>query len=363
MRHARISRVGMVTLVGLLVLSVGVILSSQVCMAATPILSIDFSGTETQVTGAPGDDTPLQAGYVGWAGPYGGGPGLNYNETRNFVADFGVGGSVNVTVISDGLFFRDYPAIVSGSFVGQSALLSDSILRNQPGSIFLSFSSLTDGVYAMTSFHHNTFGLDTFVPFDIILTDGLVTNQTLFSGLDSTNGTSPSTVTMANYTFTVVNGSAVTLEFAGQAHPHEHMAINGFQLQRTSLPPDCSKAQAFPTVLWSPNHQFVPVAVMGVTNPEGDAVTITVTGVTQNEPVNAKGDGNTSPDAVIEAGAALVRAERSGSGKGRLYHISFKADDGKGGTCTSSVTVSVPHSLQEGLTVIDNGQRYDSTAR
>jgi hypothetical protein len=129
----------------------------------------------------------------------------------------------------------------------------------------------------------------------------------------------------------------------------------------TNAPPVCTAAQAFPSVLWSPNHQFVPTIVMGVTDPDGDAVTITVTGVTQDEPVNAKGDGNTSPDAVIEAGAASVRAERSGKGNGRVYEVSFKAEDGTGGSCTGKVTVGVPHSMQVGLTAIDDGLRYDST--
>jgi hypothetical protein len=129
----------------------------------------------------------------------------------------------------------------------------------------------------------------------------------------------------------------------------------------TNVSPVCSAAQPFPAVLGSPNHQFVPVVVMGVTDPDGDAVTITVTGVTQDEPVNAKGDVNTSPDAVIEAGAALVRAERSGKGNGRVYQISFRAEDGKGGVCTGAVTVGVPHSMQVGLTAIDDGQVYDST--
>lgn len=130
---------------------------------------------------------------------------------------------------------------------------------------------------------------------------------------------------------------------------------------RIQRDPVCSAAQAFPAVLWSPNHQFVPIIVMGVTDPDGDAVTITVTGVTQDEPVNAKGDGNTSPDAVIEAGAALVRAERSGKGNGRVYQVSFKAKDGKGGSCTGAVTVGVPHSLGKGLAATDDGQVYDST--
>src|SRR4029078_7717715 len=120
--------------------------------------------------------------------------------------------------------------------------------------------------------------------------------------------------------------------------------------------------QANPAALWSPNHQFVPIAITGVTDPSGHAVAITVTGVTQDEPVNGKGD-NTSPDAVIQAGSASVRAERSGNGNGRVYQLSFKADDGQGGVCTGAVKVSVPHSMGKGATAIDDGQAYDSTVR
>jgi hypothetical protein len=101
--------------------------------------------------------------------------------------------------------------------------------------------------------------------------------------------------------------------------------------------------------------------VKGVTDPDGNAVTITITGVTQDEPVNGKGDGNTSPDAVIQDGAASVRAERSGTGNGRVYHISFTADDGKGDSCTGVVRVGVPHSQGKGVTAIDDGPICDST--
>ena len=54
-------------------------------------------------------------------------------------------------------------------------------------------------------------------------------------------------------------------------------------------------------------------------DPEDHGVTVTVTGVTQDEPINGSGDGDTSPDAVLQGGAALVRAERSGNGTGRVY--------------------------------------------
>jgi hypothetical protein len=62
-----------------------------------------------------------------------------------------------------------------------------------------------------------------------------------------------------------------------------------------------------------------------------------------------------------QAGSAPVRAERLNTGNGRVYQVSFRADDGQGGSCTGVVTVSVPHSLKNGATAIDDGPAYDST--
>ena len=95
-------------------------------------------------------------------------------------------------------------------------------------------------------------------------------------------------------------------------------------------PPVCSAAQANPAALWSPNHQFVPIAMTGVTDPDGNAVTITVTGVTQDEPVNAKGDGNTSPGCG-DPGRCRIGASRTiGERQRPRLSISFKADNGQG---------------------------------
>lgn len=107
--------------------------------------------------------------------------------------------------------------------------------------------------------------------------------------------------------------------------------------------PDCTRARAVPGRIWPPNHNLVPVIVRGVTDPDGDPVAIAVTGVTQDEPLNEKGDGNTCPDAVIADGQAQVRTERSGTGNGRVYAIHFLASDGRGGSCDGSVLVCVPH--------------------
>jgi hypothetical protein len=202
---------------------------------ADSVLLIDFGADATELDG-PATPGPVQQGYIEWSGPYVGNPGLNYNETRSFQSDFGIGNVVDVTVMSDGLFFRDYESLIGGPFLDLSALLSDSILRNQPGSIYLSFSNLRNGEYSMTSFHHDTRFGATFVPFDIILTDSFLTNQIVFSGLDTTGGISPSTITMPNYTFNVRGRDTVIVEFSSQAQLARHMSINGFQLERVGPP-------------------------------------------------------------------------------------------------------------------------------
>ena len=130
-----------------------------------------------------------------------------------------------------------------------------------------------------------------------------------------------------------------------------------------NLPPDCSAAAASPTVLWPPNRQFVNVSVAGVTDPDGDPVAITVTGITQDKPLNDGGQGNTCPDATgVGTATASLRAEREGTGDdGRVYHVSFAADDGRGGRCTGTVTVCVPYDHGQGRVCVDQGPLFDST--
>jgi len=125
-------------------------------------------------------------------------------------------------------------------------------------------------------------------------------------------------------------------------------------------PPVCDRAAANPAFVWPPNHKMVPVAVLGVTDPDGDAVAVTVTSITQDEPVNGLGDGDTGPDAVIETGRAQLRAERDGGLNGRVYEIHFTADDGRLGQCSGTVRVCVPHD-QHQASCTDDGQTYDST--
>ena len=126
-------------------------------------------------------------------------------------------------------------------------------------------------------------------------------------------------------------------------------------------PPDCTQAGPTISSIWPANHKLVDVGVFGVTDPDGDEVTLTVTGITQDEPVNGLGDGDMSPDGFgIGFDKAELRAERSGTGNGRVYAVSFSADDGNGGICTGSVNVRVPRDRKKRSAAVDDGQNYNS---
>jgi hypothetical protein len=125
-------------------------------------------------------------------------------------------------------------------------------------------------------------------------------------------------------------------------------------------PPDCSEAYASPDTLWPPNHKFVAIQVLGVSDPDGGPVSIIFNSIFQDEPVNGSGDGNTSPDGRgIDTDTAEVRAEREGPGNGRVYHISFTASDVCGDTCSGEIVVGVPHDKKD--VPVDDRPLYDST--
>jgi hypothetical protein len=126
-------------------------------------------------------------------------------------------------------------------------------------------------------------------------------------------------------------------------------------------PPTCDEASPSTMVIWPPNHKFVDVQVLGVSDPDGDPITITIDSIYQDEEVDERGDGKFAPDGSgIGTSTAEVRAERYGRGNGRVYHISFSAVDTRGGACTGTVMVSVPHD-QSGAPAVDEGPLYDST--
>ena len=188
--------------------------------------------------------------------------------------------------------------------------------------------------------------------------DPLTFVWTQVEGFSSVTLSNPSA---ANPTFTAPFGGD-TLEFqliVNDGELNSNPDVVNITVLAINDPLACGLAQASPDRLWPPNHKMVPVEIVGVTDPDNEQVTITVTGVTQDEPVNNTGDGDTSPDAVIQGDTVLLRAERAGDGNGRVYQVTFTADNGIGGTCSGTVTVCVPHD-RKATGCVDDGQFYDS---
>jgi hypothetical protein len=121
---------------------------------------------------------------------------------------------------------------------------------------------------------------------------------------------------------------------AGAAYIFSSSATNG---------PVIVSASASPNRLFPPNHKFVPVTVSVTT--QGNAVSCKITSVSSNQPINGRGDGNTSPDWIITGDlTVLIRAERAGNIKtDRIYTITVVCTDTFGNTATTTVHVTVPH--------------------
>lgn len=148
---------------------------------------------------------------------------------------------------------------------------------------------------------------------------------------------------------------------AYRASDHDPVIV-GLNLTLPNTAPFCGDAYASVGELWPPNGGFVAINVLGVTDADGDAVSITIDSIYQDEPVLGPGSGNTSPDGMgVGTDTAYVRAERMGSGDGRFYHIFFTASDGNGGSCSGEVLVIVPRNRGIRNVPVDGGALYDST--
>lgn len=105
-----------------------------------------------------------------------------------------------------------------------------------------------------------------------------------------------------------------------------------------------------PSRLWAPNHKMKTVqAILDIQDCD-PLTTVELVSVTSNEPDNGLGDGDTAHDI---SGAMLgtddrtvqVRAERSGTGSGRVYTFVYRVTDSSGNFTESTATVTVPHDM------------------
>jgi hypothetical protein len=105
-----------------------------------------------------------------------------------------------------------------------------------------------------------------------------------------------------------------------------------------------------PTELWPPNHTMRNIhATITVTDVCDATPTVRLVSITSDEPDEGLGDGDFAGD--IQGVAAgtddrdfSLRSERSGGGDGRVYTVTYEAEDDHGNVATVQATVTVPKS-------------------
>ncbi len=105
-----------------------------------------------------------------------------------------------------------------------------------------------------------------------------------------------------------------------------------------------------PDTLWPANHKYVEVQVsVDLVEDNFDPnPLVTLVSVTSNEPDDGLGDGDTPVDIVIVDDFSFkLRAERSGTGEGRIYTITYQVTDACGNSTEATATVTVPHDKGE----------------
>jgi hypothetical protein len=134
----------------------------------------------------------------------------------------------------------------------------------------------------------------------------------------------------------------VNSEFAVQASDHDPLVATACaDVTAPSL-----SVSASPSVLLPPNHKYVTVTVTAtVTDSVDPSPAVTFVSATSSEPDDAPGgaDGSTTDDVVIVNGTTFkLRAERSETGSGRVYTLTYRATDVCGNSTTRSALVRVP---------------------
>jgi hypothetical protein len=139
---------------------------------------------------------------------------------------------------------------------------------------------------------------------------------------------------------------SVSETFVDVAGNETTATVAPINIDRTAPTLTCS---VDPSVLWPPNHKLVPVMTqIAVADALSGPGRFALVSVVSSEPDNGLRDGDTSGDIQAwtvgaPATAGLLRAERSGSGPGRIYTLTYSGEDLAGNAATCTVTVTVPH--------------------
>ncbi|WP_079913118.1 alginate lyase family protein [Paenibacillus sp. 32352] len=138
------------------------------------------------------------------------------------------------------------------------------------------------------------------------------------------------------------------LEFRSLDYAGNEEQVRSVNLRIDKTPPVID-VKLDKTTLWPANHKMITVnATIASNDPMSGIASIVLTSITSSEKDDGRGDGS-SPDDIQNAELGTedttfdLRAERSGSGNGRVYSITYKVTDYAGNSSIASATVTVPH--------------------
>jgi uncharacterized protein len=115
-----------------------------------------------------------------------------------------------------------------------------------------------------------------------------------------------------------------------------------------TTPPVMSAVVPTVSFLWPPNHQLESVGLRYTATDKSGAPVCSVS-VASSEPLNGTGDGDTSPDWLLSGDRSVqLRAERAGTGPGRVYTVTVTCRDESGNSTLKIASVTVPKSMGNG---------------
>lgn len=135
-------------------------------------------------------------------------------------------------------------------------------------------------------------------------------------------------------------GQVVTVTCTDLAGNSASATVSGINIDKTPPTVTCS---ASPNVLWPPNNKLVPVNVsVTVADSLSGSAGFSLVSITSSEPDSGQGDISEFTTGAASTSGQL-RAERLGSGTGRIYTFTYSGADRAGNAASCTTTVIVPH--------------------
>jgi hypothetical protein len=111
-------------------------------------------------------------------------------------------------------------------------------------------------------------------------------------------------------------------------------------------PPVIHDLLVTPPILWPPNHNMKNVNVNYTSTDNCPGPITCHIAITSDEPENGTGDGDTAPDwELIDDHHIKLRAERAGTGDGRVYSVTVTCTDQYGNSASGDKKVLVPKNM------------------